>query len=627
MGDKKELPACDLVLEGGVTSALIYTGLIARLSEHYRFKNLGGTSSGAASAAAGAIAQRARLDTPVSRNKMHRAFKALRDFPKDLAKPAGADRTVLFRLFQPQAGTRKGFDIVATYLEHSRPGRSAAAVGHALAAIVRNFPIPALAGAMPGAVFLFLALRPLWQGATPDAAHWLAAVFAAVLTPVLALLVAGVWALSTTLRGMLHNHFGLCSGMKGVGYGEDAPLTYALHALYNGLRGRSPRKRPVTFEDLWGKAARKGGEREIDLQVITTALNLRRPFRLPNDPGIDPLRGFFYDPNEWAQLFPPVVMAWLARNRRLGAGPLVVNERGVPLRSLPEPGKWPVLVAVRLSLSFPGLLSAVPMYTLEQRPQAKPGQQAGQLPFIARKVYFSDGGITSNCPIQLFDAPLPGHPTFGVRLDNFKTGDGGRHRVWLPDDAAPPPPRVRAFDTRSRVHAAVAFVAGIVGTAIEWTDRLQRTLPGYRERIVVVSLKPDEGGLNLAMTPETIGRVAALGSRAARRLHEAFDGPRTDGRSNAWDRHRWLRLRSTLAAAQRYVADVGKARAASEVDYRGLLDTRPSIDPRLVDPIATERAKELLDGLADLANGEVPRRDLEENASRPAPRLRMSSPW
>ena len=47
MANVDSKPVCDLVLEGGVTSALIYTRLIAQLSKHYRFKSFGGTSSGA----------------------------------------------------------------------------------------------------------------------------------------------------------------------------------------------------------------------------------------------------------------------------------------------------------------------------------------------------------------------------------------------------------------------------------------------------------------------------------------------------------------------------------------------------------------------------------------------------
>lgn len=617
--------ACDLVLEGGVTSAVIYTGLIARLSRHYQLKSLGGTSSGAVAAAAGAIAQRAKLQAGgAGASDLHPSFKLLRDFPRALAKVDGAGQTVLFRLFQPQAATRRGYLIVATLLRRWDADRLPSAFARTVAAIFEYFPIAAILGSLPGLLVLFLSLQPLWQRGEFGLANAAGGLLGIVLTVLLSLAVAAFSALSSTLRGLLRNHYGLCSGMEGADASEVAPLTPTLHALFNALAGREPTDSPVVFEDLWGKTP---GKREIDLQVITTALNTRRPYRLPNDPGIDPLRGFFYDPEEWATLFPKPVMAWLETHRRLPDGPALTSVSGAPLFALPEPARWPVLVAVRLSLSFPGLLSSVPMYTLERQPAKKRG--ASEEPFVASKVYFTDGGITSNCPVQLFDAPLPGHPTFGVRLDTFTRGAPGSHRIWLPDDTTEPPPRVRPFLRDNRWIAAFDFVAGIVDTAREWRDRLQRSLPGYRERIVVVGLEPGEGGLNLAMTPDTIARLSALGSRAALRLQHSFEGTRIGGGVNAWDRHRWLRLRSMLSAAQTYIGEVRNVAVPGGEDYSRMLDRRPQVEPAMADGSATAQAKALLVGLATVSKGdpEFPARDLGDNASQPVPRLRMSPPW
>ena len=58
-------------------------------------------------------------------------------------------------------------------------------------------------------------------------------------------------------------------------------------------------------------------------------------------------------------------------------------------------------VAARLSLSFPVLLSAIPLYD-EQGTQH----------------WFSDGGICSNFPLHFFDSPLPRWPTFGLDLQD-----------------------------------------------------------------------------------------------------------------------------------------------------------------------------------------------------------------
>lgn len=49
---------CDLVLEGAVTSAVVYLALVAGLSRRYWFRSLAGASSGAAVAAAIAEASR-----------------------------------------------------------------------------------------------------------------------------------------------------------------------------------------------------------------------------------------------------------------------------------------------------------------------------------------------------------------------------------------------------------------------------------------------------------------------------------------------------------------------------------------------------------------------------------------
>jgi len=48
---------CDLILTGGVTSAIAYPGLVAVLASRYRFHAIGGSSSGAGIAALAAAAE------------------------------------------------------------------------------------------------------------------------------------------------------------------------------------------------------------------------------------------------------------------------------------------------------------------------------------------------------------------------------------------------------------------------------------------------------------------------------------------------------------------------------------------------------------------------------------------
>ncbi|MEN3033093.1 hypothetical protein PWG68_20400, partial [Chromobacterium amazonense] len=90
------------------------------------------------------------------------------------------------------------------------------------------------------------------------------------------------------------------------------------------------------------------------------------------------------------------------------------------------------------SLSFPLLISAVPLHEPSRRerrceptaPAADPehnvadsmegltsaGQACGPVITAFRICWFSDGGISSNFPIHLFDAALPRWPTFAINL-------------------------------------------------------------------------------------------------------------------------------------------------------------------------------------------------------------------
>src|SRR5262245_23743539 len=63
-----------------------------------------------------------------------------------------------------------------------------------------------------------------------------------------------------------------------------------------------------------------------------------------------------------------------------------------------------------MSLSFPVLLSAVPLYAANFECAPENGK------YSLERCWFSDGGLTSNFPIHFFDAPLPGRPTFGINL-------------------------------------------------------------------------------------------------------------------------------------------------------------------------------------------------------------------
>ena len=81
----------------------------------------------------------------------------------------------------------------------------------------------------------------------------------------------------------------------------------------------------------------------------------------------------------------------------------------------------------------------------------------------------------------------------------------------------------------------------IINSAKDWQDMLQSVLPGYRERIVHIHLKDDEGGLNLSMPSAKIDDLVGFGDRAGALL----SGEETDQKDKApfdMDDHRWRRF-------------------------------------------------------------------------------------
>src|SRR5207253_8241117 len=135
----------------------------------------------------------------------------------------------------------------------------------------------------------------------------------------------------------------------------------------------NPQQRGKRDGAVW-RLGRAGGERNLDLQVMTTNLTNGRPMRLPvgrdrysrftgEDGG-----GLMFDPTEWRGFFPAeVVEHMIARSPRMRpdvAEYLTDVAPGRTLHRFPGSGELPVVVAVRMSLSFPVLISAVPLWRL-----------------------------------------------------------------------------------------------------------------------------------------------------------------------------------------------------------------------------------------------------------------------
>jgi hypothetical protein len=402
-------------------------------------------------------------------------------------------------------------------------------------------------------------------------------------------------------------------------------LTPWLHRRYQQFAGRELGS-PLTFGDLWGDGDRDAQEaasslRDVNLEVITTSLSELRPYRLP-------LAGeeFYYDEAEWSRLFPHEVMGWLAVHAR---GEVMQGKRR--LLGLPRMADLPILVAVRMSLSFPFLVSAVPMWARTATAREGP----------LERLWFSDGGIACNFPIHLFDQLLPRWPTFGVNLVYDPPG------TTLSDDDGDAPAAAESLSVSiegdGEGHEVVnhidgsraprgrfrAFAAAILETMQGWQDHATSRLPGYRDRIARVRLLESEGGLNFDMTLRQVrtlwNKGAAAGDLLVRHFAPIDDAEVAD--LDGWARHRVLRFRVGAALLERLVQrlDAGFDPRCRELIARAPVDpTDPSAfqsDAQreaavaLVDALAAEARR-----LARLPDEARP----EHGAPRPRPELRGS---
>jgi hypothetical protein len=197
------------------------------------------------------------------------------------------------------------------------------------------------------------------------------------------------------------------------------------------------------------------------------------------------------------------------------------------------------VVAARMSLSFPILFTTVPLYRHDYPLEHKRGDG---VPCMQRML-FSDGGLSSNFPVHFFDSLLPRRPTFGISLEEFNENNPDR-RVHLPMKAGS-----GIWLDRTTIQSVSNFLMSLVNAAKDWQDRLQSTLPGYRERIVNVYLKDTEGGLNLTMKKDTIELLGKFGDRAGNLMTGAPLCPE-DNDVFDFEDHRWRRFLVAFARVE-----------------------------------------------------------------------------
>jgi predicted acylesterase/phospholipase RssA len=491
--------SCDIVMKGGLSSGVVYPLALAELAKTYRFSNIGGTSAGAMAAAAAAAAE-------YGRHIPGAGFDRLARIPNEVGPS-------LLSMFQPTPPLRPLFNIFIAALKSGRFG--------VIWSALRGYWLSALFGLAPGVAVVVAAW---WYG---GGSGFMA--FGALLA-LTGLVVAIVWRLLRAARVEFPaSDFGLCPGISQP-YSSSEGFTDWLARLINEAAGRKTTDDPLTFGDL---SAKHEGRQAIRLAMMTTSLMEQRPYTLPL-PEDD--HRFVFSKSEWARIFPCWIMEFLTRK----CTPLEGQAEGsVEYYHFPDPARLPLVVGARMSLSFPFLIATVPLWRRDFTLVDKAEQQK------LRRCLFSDGGLSSNFPIHFFDRLLPNNPTFAISLDDYyEKRNEGRPFVWLALDAGsgmrlPVQP----------INSLSGFVIRLVMSAKDWRDNLQSTLPGYRERIAHVVLKPDEGGLNLTMDEATIKRLVGHGKLAGIKLRDEFD----------LDDHRWRRFLVSMARLEETLDDVAEA--------------------------------------------------------------------
>jgi len=606
---------CDLVMKGGVTSGVVYPLAVCELAKLYSFKSIGGTSAGAIAAAATAAAEYARrTGAPASVG-----FELLKTLPKFLGESGQ-----LMSLFKPTPKTASLFALATAAMGSRTAPRIILAVAGQLLKTYWLLAVALIAAVLLVDRFLLGALGGFVR---------VYAVTATIILAVACFLGVVAFVLYGKItRDIPDNYYGLSKGFdaKVDVASASAPLTNWLTRYLNELAGKPLSKGLLTFGDLY-EAPRTaidpdpiaGSFRAINLEMMTTALNHGRPYRLPfqHPDGI-----FFFTREDFEQLFPKEVVDHMVRNARKDDRPTPQADDGRQLYGFPKSEHLPVVVATRMSLSFPLLLSAVPLYAVDFTRDMN--KDRNRRP-TAERCWFSDGGISSNLPIHFFDAPLPRWPTFGINLKEFHPDHQSEEEaVHLPKRANSDKQLFwNRFEQPGRRFSN--FLFAIINTMQNWRDNTQSRVPGYRDRLVHVSQRDDEGGLNLNMLPKTIEKLAKRGQRAGVELRERF-GENADGTpAPGWPDHRWVRLRSSMALTIDWLQRLSRGYShpvPPDVPFEEMLVRGPGDPPAIypLDPARIAAAKATVDELVRVGGQLSQERTGElEIGPKPTPELRI----
>lgn len=516
---------CDLIMKGGITSGVVYPFAIVELAQTYRLRSIGGASAGAIAAVMAAGAEY-RRQSSAAKDDMS-GFVMIGDMAEELA----ADMQSLFQPAPKMAGL---FGILMA----SVAGKGG--LWPMLRAIMAAHVPQMIAAGTAGGVLLVAGL----VCASPALA------VLGILVGALIAVGAVAWSLKGVIAGDLPAHdFGICPGATMPGSDKPALTEWIADRIDMAAGNLGPDGAPAAPLTI-GQLDAVG----IEVASMTTDLSSQRPYQLPLRTG-----HHFFSRAEFAGLFPKRVVDYLVGE---------TAPRGVPggpqdLHPLPAGDAFPVVLCARMSLSFPGLISAVPLWRRDFQVAGPDGKKGA-----FRRCLFSDGGISSNFPIHFFDALLPSRPTFGISLTGWEEARHGDVRVHLPDM----PSQSTSLAIRP-LKGLGAFVFAILNTAKDWQDTLQSKLPGYAERIVEIRLDDArEGGMNLAMDPATIATLSEYGRQAGRMLVEQFDFD-----ENRW--HRAVSVMPNLEGALEGFARTLAARPAGAPDAMTYAEILTDFDP------------------------------------------------
>src|SRR5215471_3480805 len=286
---------CDLVMKGGITSGVISPLAACELARTYSFKSIGGTSAGAIAAAAVAAAEYGRR----RRGAAATGFETLASLPAWIGKPGR-----LLDMFRPDPSTRAISRVAMAALNPRTIFLKLVSLAgclvaeHWLAAVIVTLAV-------------YVAVSRLASGSADP----LLTLYLSIVTALLGAAAFSVYAAVSFYRAIRtalpRNFYGLSLGFDPNSRSSDAPLTNWLTAYLNTLAEIPVDGDPLTFGDLHGagpapaEAGTSPGAAAIDLEMMTTAITLGRPFRLPFR---DPDRLFYFSREDFARLFPARVV-------------------------------------------------------------------------------------------------------------------------------------------------------------------------------------------------------------------------------------------------------------------------------------------------------------------------------